>query len=187
MKRGTLSYNLFLLHLELETKPVLSDDAFHSANYPSPIDKEDKKPSPKGIWGRAGGDPPRGDQPSRSGPGEFDPRLFTPPRGRRAGPGNRGLPDVLFYRGFDCASGHYRDEVRTIVGLRVQIGVEAFLRNLDVRHRLGRELRGERFFHLRHPKRARAGSGHRHAHARTEIGDEHADDRVARRRVLELR
>src|SRR5712692_5713722 len=50
-----------------------------------------KKPSPKGNWGGPAGIPSRRFALEiRSG--RFDPRPFTPPQGRHASPGNRGLP-----------------------------------------------------------------------------------------------
>src|SRR5258706_771206 len=143
-----------------------------------PIATNIKNPPPKEIGGGPAGIPSRRFALEiRSG--RFDPRPFTPPQGRHASPGNRGLPDVLFHRGFDSPPGHHGDEVRPVVGLGMQVRVETFLRHGDVRHRLGRELRGERFFHRRHAEYARTGAGHRDAHVRAEVGDEHTDDGVA--------
>src|SRR5712671_5872673 len=110
----------------------------------------------------------------------------TLPRWHRGGLRNPGLADVLFHRGFDRALGHNRDQVRPVVGLGVQVRVEALLRYRDVRHRLGRELRRESFLHRGHAEYARGGARHRDAHTRAEVGDETSDDGVARGRVLEL-
>src|SRR5436853_1635548 len=82
---------------------------------------------------------------------------------------------------------HHGDEMRAVLGRGVQIVVEAVGLHLDARYGLGRELGAERLFHLRLPEAAGAGAADADAHvARAEVGDEHTDQREARRRVAEL-
>src|SRR5439155_653970 len=78
------------------------------------------------------------------------------------------------------------DQVRAVLRARVQVAVEAVGLHLDIGDRLGRELRGERFFHVGLAERAGPGPGYADPHLAAKIGDEYADDGEARRRVLEL-
>src|SRR5260370_4051345 len=80
----------------------------------------------------------------------------------------------------DGAAGHDADEVSTVLGAGVDVGVEAGVGDRDVLDRVWSEGFGQRSLHLGDAEDAGPGTGHRDAHDAAGWGDEHADDRVAR-------
>src|SRR6266702_5458817 len=95
-------------------------------------------------------------------------------------------PKELAERRVDGALGHHRDQMCTVVGFSVDIEGEAVGVDLDRRYRGWIEILRQRFLHRWHPEHTGACSVHRHANTIGELCDEYADQRITRRRCLEL-
>src|SRR5258708_11484960 len=110
-------------------------------------------------------------------PAEFSRRRAFPPP-----PGSRGYFTwaKLLQSSLHGALRHNGDEVRAVFGAGVQVVVQSVGLDLDARHRLRRELRRERLFHIRLAESAPSRAAHSDPRAAPDIGDEDADDRKAR-------
>src|SRR5690349_12642197 len=83
----------------------------------------------------------------------------------------------------DGTSCKHGDEVRPILGRRVQVAVETFGAHGRGFRRCGRETLGERLLELARAEDARTSAGDSDANAARRLRDEHADEREARRRA----
>src|SRR6516165_2523873 len=84
------------------------------------------------------------------------------------------------------AARHYADEMSAVFSAGVDVGVERALRDRDVLDRVRSECAAQRRLHLGDTKHARSRSGYRDPHPASSAGDENADDRIARGRILEF-
>src|SRR5260221_13218938 len=81
---------------------------------------------------------------------------------------------------------HDGDQMAAILGGGMDIRIQIGRRHFDSPHRIGREGFAQGLFHVGDAKYARARTGGGDAHAAGTLGDEHADHRVARGRILEF-
>src|SRR5580704_11093440 len=90
-------------------------------------------------------------------------------------------------RGFDSATRQHADQMRAIFGAAVQIAVQSVGRNRDAVEHLVREALLQGLFERLGAEYAvRAGAGDGDTHVGRPLGDEYADQRIARSLVAEL-
>jgi len=101
------------------------------------------------------------------------------------GPREPGTPGCSISSRPRPALGHHGDKVRPIVGLCVQVRVEALLRHRDVRHDSGANFAASAFSIAATRNTLGPAPVTATRTPAAEVGDEHTDDGVARSRVLE--
>src|SRR5205807_9603789 len=90
-------------------------------------------------------------------------------------------------RSFDGTARQHRDQMRAIFGAAVQVAVQAFRRNRQAVEYLVREALLQNFLERRDAEYSVGpGTGDGDAYIRRALGDEHADQRIARGLVAEF-